>query len=317
MARLAHHHSSLITPTRCRRLNNDNTADAMLIDRIRLPAQLFCSAVAITSVLLVPAATVLSFPMNIPAPHSRIAFTAIEKQIIATLPQKNKEYTIAEARNAIFQLGAIVGEMCTLFLSVPHDPIECVERPSLDDNPFWVESSPEKDVVANQLGKVFLQLFATAGVCGIDLCTSILKKVELNGRKYPVELCKGKSGKYTNYSEQTGITTTQGQSTIDSPTKSSSNAMEDTTTVEGITLLIRNFANERLWNRYHTPRNIALALLGEVGELAELFQWRFDEGGIELSEEELDKIGQEVADVSIYLLRLADVCHVPLGEVTM
>ena len=94
--------------------------------------------------------------------------------------------------------------------------------------------------------------------------------------------------------------------------------MEDTTTVEGITLLIRNFANERLWNRYHTPRNIALALLGEVGELAELFQWRGDEGGrIELSEEELDKIGQEIADVTIYLLRLADVCHVRLGDVAL
>lgn len=117
------------------------------------------------------------------------------------------------------------------------------------------------------------------------------------------------------YSSQTGITTTEGQSTIDSPTKSSTRAMEDTTTVEGITLLIRNFANERLWNRFHTPRNIALALLGEVGELAELFQWKGDEGGIELSEEVLDKVGQEIADVSIYLIRLADVCSIQLGYV--
>jgi len=100
---------------------------------------------------------------------------------------------------------------------------------------------------------------------------------------------------------------------VNSPKKSSSHAMEDTFTIEGITLLIRNFASERLWNRYHTPRNIALALMGEVGELAELFQWKGDAGGeIELKEEELDKIGQEIADVSIYLLRLADVCHVAL-----
>ena len=97
--------------------------------------------------------------------------------------------------------------------------------------------------------------------------------------------------------------------------------MEDTTTVEGITLLIRNFSNERLWNRYHTPRNIALALMGEVGELAELLQWKGDnvadnvaEG---LTEKEVDKIGQEIADVAIYLLRLADVCHVKLGDVSM
>ena len=80
--------------------------------------------------------------------------------------------------------------MCTLFISVPHDPIEFKERPSLQDDPFWLELSPEKENVANQMGEVFLQLFTIARVCGIDLCTSILKKVELNGRKYPVELCK-------------------------------------------------------------------------------------------------------------------------------
>ena len=130
-------------------------------------------------------------------------------------------------------------------------------------------------------------------------------------------IAQGKSGKYTNYSSQTGITTTEGQSTIDSPTKSAVNEIEDTVTIEGVTFLIRHFANERLWNRFHTPRNIALALLGEVGELAELLQWKGDEGELGLSESELDKIGQELADVSIYLLRLADVCHIQLGKVTM
>lgn len=280
---------------------------------------------------LPPAVTAFSLPsnnqhlsssMNIPGRQSRIAFTALEEQIKTQRTNADSQCcgntsTMANARDQIFQLGAIVGQMCTIFLSVPHDSTECTERPSINDDPFWLEPSAEKDKVANQIGAVFLQLFATSGVCEIDLCTSILKKVELNGRKYPVELCKGKSGKYTNYSEHTGITTTEGQSTVDTPTKSSSNEMEDTTTVEGVTLLIRNFANERLWNRYHTPRNIALALMGEMGELAELLQWNFDEGGLELSEEKLDKIGQEIADVTIYLLRLADVCHVPLGEVTM
>ena len=107
--------------------------------------------------------------------------------------------------------------------------------------------------------------------------------------------------------------------------------MEDTITIEGVTLFIGKFANDRLWNRYHTPRNIALALLGEVGELAELFQWSGDiensdssndgeEGKGCLSgwsEEEVDKVGQEIADVSIYLIRLADICNVQLGQVAM
>lgn len=137
--------------------------------------------------------------LNIPGPQSRIAFTAIQQQI-NTQKKKNNDNgqpchatapsTMADARDKIFELSTDVGQMCTLFLSVPHDPIECKERPSLDDHPFWLEDSPEKEEVANQLGKVFLQLFATADICGIDLCTSVLKKVELNGLKYPVELCK-------------------------------------------------------------------------------------------------------------------------------
>ena len=118
---------------------------------------------------------------------SRISFAAI------AIEQKNNEVSLKSlsgARDTIFQLGSIVGQMCSIFLTVPHDSIECTERPSLNDDPFWLEESIGKDEVATQLGKVFIQLFATASVCGIDLCTSILKKVELNGRKYPVELCK-------------------------------------------------------------------------------------------------------------------------------
>ena len=119
---------------------------------------------------------------------SRISFAAI------AIEQNNKNevslQSLSGARDTIFQLGSIVGQMCSIFLNVPHDSIECTERPSLNDDPFWLEESIGKDEVATQLGKVFIQLFATASVCGIDLCTSILKKVELNGRKYPVELCK-------------------------------------------------------------------------------------------------------------------------------
>ena len=117
----------------------------------------------------------------------RILFSEIE--------QINNNYdasikSLSGARDMIFQLGSIVGQMCSIFLTVPHDSKECTQRPSLSDDPFWLEESKEKDDVATQLGKVFIQLFTTASVCGIDLCTSILKKVELNGRKYPVELCK-------------------------------------------------------------------------------------------------------------------------------
>ena len=109
----------------------------------------------------------------------------------------------------------------------------------------------------------------------------------------------------------------------------------DTETIEGITLLLRQFALNRQWNLYHTPRNIALALMGEVGELAELFQWSGDSVddeskagahsenevrglmSIGWTSEDVDKVGQEIADVSIYLIRLADVCGVSLGVTSL
>jgi dCTP diphosphatase len=93
---------------------------------------------------------------------------------------------------------------------------------------------------------------------------------------------------------------------------------------------IANFAEARLWTRYHTPRNLTMALLGEVGELSELLQFKGDgccdtDGSnnqqnkdlvSNLDRLELDKLSQELADVSIYLLRLATVCNVvsPLCE---
>ena len=113
---------------------------------------------------------------------------------------------------------------------------------------------------------------------------------------------------------------------FESTTSENSETVEetDTATIEGVMLLLRQFAKERLWDRYHTPRNIVLALMGEFGELAELFQWSGDESDqsaglldIEWSAEEVDKVGQEIADVTIYLMRLADVCGVPLGEVSL
>ena len=153
---------------------------------------------------------------------------------------------------------------------------------------------------------------------------------------------QGKSGKYTKYSEQTGITKTEGQSTVgNNPNEISFESImsedpesadeSDIYTIEGVTLMLRQFALERLWNRFHTPRNIALALIGEVGELAELFQWSGDINdeptagnsqfkglmSIGWSAEQVDKVGQEIADVSIYLLRLADVSGVSLGEVSL
>jgi dCTP diphosphatase len=80
---------------------------------------------------------------------------------------------------------------------------------------------------------------------------------------------------------------------------------------------IAAFAAEREWNVFHQPRNLLLALVGEVGELAELFQWRGDEGaqpGLPgWSARDAEHLGEEMSDVFIYLLRLADRCGVDLA----
>jgi dCTP diphosphatase len=93
-----------------------------------------------------------------------------------------------------------------------------------------------------------------------------------------------------------------------------------TAEVPALASTIAQFATARLWTKYHTPRNIVMALLGEVGELSELLQFKGDQNVEDLVEalepKELDKLSQEIADVSIYLLRLATVCDVvePLCE---
>ncbi|KAA8496766.1 dCTP pyrophosphatase 1 [Porphyridium purpureum] len=78
------------------------------------------------------------------------------------------------------------------------------------------------------------------------------------------------------------------------------------------------FSAEREWEQFHTPRNLLLALVGEVGELAELFQWKGDAGcGPGLpgwSDAEREHLGEEMSDVLIYLIRLADRCGVSLAE---
>jgi NTP pyrophosphatase (non-canonical NTP hydrolase) len=81
---------------------------------------------------------------------------------------------------------------------------------------------------------------------------------------------------------------------------------------------LRGFARAREWEQFHTPRNLALALVGEVGELAAELQWRRDDELLAGMDEELRRrLADEVADVLIYLLRFADVCGIdPLQAAT-
>ena len=84
-----------------------------------------------------------------------------------------------------------------------------------------------------------------------------------------------------------------------------------------LTREIREFADARDWQKFHTPKNLAMAIAGEAGELAAEFQWLTPEESMEnsLSRDQRKAIELEIADVQIYLLRLADVLNVDIPEV--
>ncbi len=87
------------------------------------------------------------------------------------------------------------------------------------------------------------------------------------------------------------------------------------TEIEELTTEIREFAQSRDWERFHTPKNLAMALSVEVAELVELFQWLTPEESDALVDTTADRaaIEDEIADIAIYLLRLADVLSVDVN----
>ena len=82
---------------------------------------------------------------------------------------------------------------------------------------------------------------------------------------------------------------------------------------------MRAFSAERDWGKFHDPKSLLLALVGEIGELAELFQWLpADEAAALTASEPLrSRAGQELADVLLYLVRLADVLDIDLAAVAV
>jgi NTP pyrophosphatase (non-canonical NTP hydrolase) len=80
---------------------------------------------------------------------------------------------------------------------------------------------------------------------------------------------------------------------------------------------IRAFADARDWEQFHTPKNLSMAIAGEAGELVAEFQWLTADQSMRsnMSDEKLRDVELEIADVAIYLIRLADVLGVDISEV--
>jgi NTP pyrophosphatase (non-canonical NTP hydrolase) len=74
------------------------------------------------------------------------------------------------------------------------------------------------------------------------------------------------------------------------------------------------FARERDWEQFHSPKNLSMALAGEAGELLEHFQWLSEAQSADLPGDKRDEVALEMADILIYLIRLAERLDVDLVE---
>lgn len=83
---------------------------------------------------------------------------------------------------------------------------------------------------------------------------------------------------------------------------------------EHIKMYLRAFAQEREWEQFHSPKNLAMALSVEVAELLEHFQWLTEEQSKQLQTEQLAPIADEIADVQLYLIRLADQLNIDIAQ---
>ena len=86
--------------------------------------------------------------------------------------------------------------------------------------------------------------------------------------------------------------------------------------IKNLATEIKKFADARDWEQFHTPKNLSMAVAGEAGELVAEFQWLTADQSIRsnMSQDKLRDIELEIADVAIYLIRLADVLGIDISE---
>ena len=85
-----------------------------------------------------------------------------------------------------------------------------------------------------------------------------------------------------------------------------------TNELQSLKLRLREFAKERDWDQFHSPKNFSMAMIVECAELVEHFQWLTDEQSKQLPADTLEEVRLEMADIFLYLIRLADKLDVDL-----
>lgn len=86
--------------------------------------------------------------------------------------------------------------------------------------------------------------------------------------------------------------------------------------IEELKLKLREFAQIRDWEQFHSPKNLSMALSVETAELVEHFQWMTEQQSTELSPQRHAAVAFELADIFIFLLRLSDQLNIDLMEIT-
>lgn len=84
--------------------------------------------------------------------------------------------------------------------------------------------------------------------------------------------------------------------------------------IESLQQALRDFAEARDWQQFHTPKNLAMALIGEAAEVGEHFLWLDGPQSADLPAETKEEVALELADVFLYLLRLADQLQIDLAD---
>ena len=85
-----------------------------------------------------------------------------------------------------------------------------------------------------------------------------------------------------------------------------------TDSLENLKQKLQQFVDERDWVQFHSPKNLAMAMIVEAAELVEHFQWDTESESHVLNDEKREQVGQELADTFVYLLRISQVLGIDL-----
>lgn len=85
-----------------------------------------------------------------------------------------------------------------------------------------------------------------------------------------------------------------------------------TDSIDALRARVNAFVEERDWAQFHSPKNLAMAMIVEAAEVVEHFQWMTDSDSRQLDAATTEKVGHELADTFVYLMRIAEVCGIDL-----